>query len=148
MLQQSGLKYVNTPRATDAELVTAFQQCDLVAFVSTYEGFGLPIIEANATGRPVSMGWPPSMPSRAANLCSRWARSMSSGLKAMVIYAVGMAGGLLIDRIDKIERLVGEVALVGVRLDPNGKKLGPKVPALALSRLMWAGSLGSVDPMS
>ena len=27
--------------------------CDLVAFVSTYEGFGMPIIEANATGKPI-----------------------------------------------------------------------------------------------
>jgi glycosyltransferase involved in cell wall biosynthesis len=53
LLEQSGLQYVNTPLATDAELVAAFQRCDLVAFVSTYEGFGLPIIEANATGRAV-----------------------------------------------------------------------------------------------
>jgi glycosyltransferase involved in cell wall biosynthesis len=53
MLQRSGIRYSNTPCATDAELVQAFRNCDLVAFVSTYEGFGLPIVEANATGRPV-----------------------------------------------------------------------------------------------
>jgi glycosyltransferase involved in cell wall biosynthesis len=62
VLQQSGLAYVNTPRATDLELVTAFQSCDLVAFASTYEGFGLPIVEANATGRPVVTSHILSMP--------------------------------------------------------------------------------------
>ncbi len=30
-----------------------YQNCDIVSFVSTYEGFGLPVIEANATGRVV-----------------------------------------------------------------------------------------------
>jgi glycosyltransferase involved in cell wall biosynthesis len=31
----------------------AYRSCDLVVFASTYEGFGLPILEANAIGRPV-----------------------------------------------------------------------------------------------
>lgn len=30
-----------------------YQSCDLVCFVSTYEGFGMPILEAQAVGRPV-----------------------------------------------------------------------------------------------
>jgi len=40
-------------RLTDEELVAAYQQCDMVVFASLYEGFGLPILEAQATGRPV-----------------------------------------------------------------------------------------------
>ena len=40
-------------RLTDEELVQAYQRCDMVVFASLYEGFGLPILEAQATGRPV-----------------------------------------------------------------------------------------------
>lgn len=31
----------------------AYRDCDMLVFASTYEGFGLPILEANAVGRPV-----------------------------------------------------------------------------------------------
>lgn len=34
-------------------LLEQYQRADLVAFVSTYEGFGMPIVEAQAVGRPV-----------------------------------------------------------------------------------------------
>jgi glycosyltransferase involved in cell wall biosynthesis len=40
-------------RLTDGELVAAYQRCDMVVFASLYEGFGLPILEAQAIGRPV-----------------------------------------------------------------------------------------------
>ena len=40
-------------RLTDGELVEAYRRCDMVVFASLYEGFGLPILEAQAMGRPV-----------------------------------------------------------------------------------------------
>ena len=40
-------------RLTDQELVEAYRRCDMVVFASLYEGFGLPILEAQAIGRPV-----------------------------------------------------------------------------------------------
>jgi glycosyltransferase involved in cell wall biosynthesis len=40
-------------RLTDQELVEAYRRCDMVVFASLYEGFGLPILEAQAMGRPV-----------------------------------------------------------------------------------------------
>lgn len=38
---------------TREQVVGLYQRCDIVSFVSLYEGFGLPILEAQATGRPV-----------------------------------------------------------------------------------------------
>ena len=40
-------------RLTDKELVGAYRRCDMLVFASLYEGFGLPILEAQAMGRPV-----------------------------------------------------------------------------------------------
>jgi glycosyltransferase involved in cell wall biosynthesis len=40
-------------RLADEELVAAYRRCDMVVFASLYEGFGLPILEAQAMGRPV-----------------------------------------------------------------------------------------------
>jgi glycosyltransferase involved in cell wall biosynthesis len=49
-------------RLSDDELLQAYHQADIVAFASTYEGFGLPIVEANAVGRAVVAGNVYSMP--------------------------------------------------------------------------------------
>jgi glycosyltransferase involved in cell wall biosynthesis len=38
---------------TDEQLINKYSACDMVLFPSLYEGFGLPIIEAQQTGRPV-----------------------------------------------------------------------------------------------
>jgi glycosyltransferase involved in cell wall biosynthesis len=52
-LAKFGINYSSSSHLTDAEIVEKYRAADIVEFCSTYEGFGMPIVEANATGRPV-----------------------------------------------------------------------------------------------
>lgn len=45
--------YYDLPYSKVAKL---YKECDIVSFPSLYEGFGMPILEANAAGRPVLAG--------------------------------------------------------------------------------------------
>jgi len=52
-LEQTGVVYENHLNLPAPDVVRQYEQSDLVAFVSLYEGFGVPILEAQAVGRPV-----------------------------------------------------------------------------------------------
>lgn len=56
------IQYLNFFNLTDDELKEQYEMCDIVTFVSTIEGFGVPIIEANAIGRVVITSSISSMP--------------------------------------------------------------------------------------
>lgn len=46
-------KLVNVTNVNNDDIVNLYAQADIVVFASTFEGFGLPILEAQAMGRPV-----------------------------------------------------------------------------------------------
>jgi glycosyltransferase involved in cell wall biosynthesis len=52
-LHQHQIRYTVKAGLSRSALVDEYRACDAVLFLSTYEGFGLPIIEANAVGRAV-----------------------------------------------------------------------------------------------
>ena len=53
LLKEYKIEYQNYFDIPDEKLVQLYEQADIVSFVSTYEGFGMPVIEANAVGRLV-----------------------------------------------------------------------------------------------
>jgi len=53
LLEKNRVEYENVYRISDGEMREAYINSDIVCFPSTYEGFGRPIIEANAVGRAV-----------------------------------------------------------------------------------------------
>jgi glycosyltransferase involved in cell wall biosynthesis len=53
LLKKHSVFHLNKYDLSLTEVVKVYQDCDLLCFPSTYEGFGLPILEAQATGRPV-----------------------------------------------------------------------------------------------
>jgi glycosyltransferase involved in cell wall biosynthesis len=61
-LNTAGIFYSNSKNLTDEELIEKYIKSDVVSFVSIFEGFGLPIVEANAIGRVVVTSNVSSMP--------------------------------------------------------------------------------------
>ena len=53
LLTQFAVEVENHVNLDDASMADQYRKADAVVFVSTYEGFGLPILEAQATGRPI-----------------------------------------------------------------------------------------------
>lgn len=53
ILEEKNIDYTVSFGITKEELREKYHACSLVLFVSTYEGFGMPIIEAQAMGKPL-----------------------------------------------------------------------------------------------
>lgn len=53
LLHTHVIRYENHPTPDDQALLHLYRTADLISFPSTYEGFGMPIIEAQAVGRAV-----------------------------------------------------------------------------------------------
>lgn len=53
LLKEKQIKFENKYNLDDRDVLGEYQKADVVAFCSFYEGFGLPIVEAQAMGTPV-----------------------------------------------------------------------------------------------
>lgn len=53
VLQHNGIEFENSFDISEDELIEKYIHADIVSFVSTYEGFGMPILEAQSVGRAV-----------------------------------------------------------------------------------------------
>lgn len=88
MLDASGLDWSNRVGLTTEELLREYGDSDVVVFASIYEGFGLPIIEANMVGRAVITSCLASMPEvagDAACLVDPYdARSIAAGILRVI----------------------------------------------------------------
>lgn len=53
LLDKHHIKYSNESDVEFETVIKRYQECDIISFPSLYEGFGMPVIEGNMTGRPV-----------------------------------------------------------------------------------------------
>ena len=67
LLSENGIVFENFVNISNEEIKVLYRQCDIVTLVSLYEGFGLPILEGNAAGRPVITSNISSMPEAAGD---------------------------------------------------------------------------------
>ena len=60
-LQKQSIDFENFENLSNDEIIEQYKNSDIVSFISTYEGFGMPVIEAQAVGRPVLVSDIPSI---------------------------------------------------------------------------------------
>jgi glycosyltransferase involved in cell wall biosynthesis len=53
LLERHGVRYTSEYNLSEEAMVCAYANSDVLLFASTFEGFGMPILEAQSVGRPV-----------------------------------------------------------------------------------------------
>lgn len=66
-MKEYGIRHTWLSKLSYQSVADQYKACDMVFFASEYEGFGVPILEANATGRAVLTGNITAMPETAGD---------------------------------------------------------------------------------
>jgi glycosyltransferase involved in cell wall biosynthesis len=67
LMRANNIEYSNEYNITNERILEKYIECDILSFVSTFEGFGMPIVEANCVERVVITSNVSSMPEVANN---------------------------------------------------------------------------------
>lgn len=99
-LERSEIRFSNSDSVTEAGIIEAYRECDILIYASTHEGFGMPIVEANMVGRPVVTGNVSSMPEVAGDAACLVDPFDPASIRAGIMRVIGDEGfrNDLIDR--------------------------------------------------
>jgi glycosyltransferase involved in cell wall biosynthesis len=112
LLTKYEVKYVNYVNVSNQKLRELYIQSDIVTFVSLFEGFGMPILEAQATGRPVVTSNCSSMPEvagKGALLVDPYSVSEIRGGILKLINADDLRTKLISDGLENTKRFSNKV---------------------------------------
>jgi glycosyltransferase involved in cell wall biosynthesis len=112
LLTKYKVEYVNYVNVSNQKLRVLYIQSDIVTFVSLFEGFGMPILEAQATGRPVITSSCSSMPEvagKGAFLVNPYSVSEIRGGILKLINADDLRTKLISDGLENTKRFSNKV---------------------------------------
>ena len=90
-LERFGVEHSQCSALSPGEVFGEYARCDAVLFASTFEGFGMPIIEANVVGRPVICGNVTSMPEVARDAACLVDPTDVASIRAGVLRVLGQS---------------------------------------------------------
>ena len=120
-----GIPYCALGVVSDEALVQAFRRCDIVVFASLYEGFGLPVLEGQAMGRPVITSNISSLPEAAgegALLVDPYSVDEIRAAIVRVVVDEGLRASLVEKGLKNVERFRPEA--IAARYAEIYKKVG------------------------
>lgn len=100
-------EYVNEFDLTTRQMAAAYRDSDLLVFASLYEGFGMPILEAQASGRPVVTSNLSSMPEVAGDGACLVDPNHTESIRAGVTRVIqdhDYRGGLIAQGLQNVEK--------------------------------------------